>query len=143
MPKFSWYHEFRGAARFWIAALVFALAGMAFTVAGALVEPFFLLIGLPFLGLGLLILALLVYGLNLKRQNPERYQDWLWWVNFIGGLAGALLFAVPSTLALPILLLLDLPTETLWIGALFSVIGVASLIGIGLIARWQYNQKSR
>ncbi|MFZ5918745.1 MAG: hypothetical protein ACOYZ7_17555 [Chloroflexota bacterium] len=143
MTEFSWYHEFRGAARFWIAALVFALAGITFTVVGALVEPFFLFIGLPFLGLGLLILALLVYGLNLKRQNPERYPIWLWWVNFIGGLAGALVFAAPSTLALPILLLVDVPSETIWIGALFSVIGIVTLVIITLIAKWQYGKRPR
>ena len=138
----GWYGELEGAAEYWIASLTFCLVGGVFTAVGALTEPFFLFIGLPFLGLGLFILVLLIYSLYLKVKHPEKYPGWLWWVNFIGGLAGALLFAVPSTLALPILLLVNVPSETIWVGALFSAIGAVSLIGIGLIARWQYNNKS-
>jgi hypothetical protein len=139
----GWTHQFRDAAAFWIAALVFLLAGAIFTAAGVLAETLFLTIGLPFLGLGLLVFALMAYSLHLKRKHPERYPIWLWGVNFIGGLAGARLFAVPSTLALPILLLVDVPSETIWIGALFSAIGVITLVIIALIAKWQYGKRPR
>lgn len=136
-----WYRELKGAAGFWIAALLFTLMGGVFTTVGVLVEPFFLLVGLPFLGLGLFVLVLLIYSLYLKVKHPEKYPGWLWWINFIGGLAGALLFAVPSTFALPILLLLDLPADTLWIGVLFSVIGAIALVVVVLIGRWQYKKR--
>jgi hypothetical protein len=64
-------------------------------------------------------------------------------VNFIGGLLGALLFAVPSTLALPILLLVDAPSETIWISVLFSAIGVVVSIAVGLIGMRQYRKRPR
>ncbi len=138
-----WYREIRGAAAFWIAGFVFTLVGGVFTAVGALTETFFLLIGIPFSCLGLLIIALLIYSLYLKLAHPEKYHTWLWWVNFSGGLLGALLFAVPSTLALPILLLVDAPSETIWIGVLFSAIGVVVSIAVGLIGMRQYRKRPR
>lgn len=143
MLEFSWYREFKGAAAFWIASLVFTLAGAAFTAVGVLVWPFFLLLGIPFLCLGAFILVLMLYSLYLKRKHPQRYPAWLWWVNYAGGLSGALLFAVPSTLVLPILLLVGVPSETIWIGALFSAIGVITLVIIALAAKWQYGKRPR
>ena len=143
MHENNWYHELKGAAAFWIAALLFILVGGAFTAVGVEAEEIFLIIGISFLCLGALILILLIYSLYLKLAHPENYETWLWWVNFIGGLAGALTFAVPSTLALPILLLMGMDGQTIWIGTLFSVVGLAVLVGIWFVARKQYRERPK
>ncbi len=143
MHKKTWYCELEGAAAFWIAAILFILVGGAFTAVGVEIEGAFLIIGVPFLALGLLILPLLIYSLYLKFAQPENYKTWLWWVNFIGGLAGALTFAVPSTLALPILLLAEMEDEALLIGVGFSVVGLAVTIGVWFVARKQYRERPR
>lgn len=143
MHEKTWYCELKGAAAFWIAATLFILVGGAFTAVGVEIEGAFLIIGVPFLALGLLILPLLFYSLYLKSAHPENYQTWLWWVNFVGGLAGALTFAVPSTLALPILLLAEMEDEALLIGAGFSVVGLAVTIGVWFVARKQYRERPR
>ncbi len=143
MHEKTWYYELKGAAAFWIAALLFILVGGAFTAVGVEAEEIFLVIGIPFLCLGAFILILLIYSLYLKLAHPENYETWLWWVNFIGGMAGALTFAVPSMLALPILLLMEMDSEALLIGASFSVIGLAVTIGIWFVAKKQYRERPR
>ena len=139
----GWIHEIRGAAGFWIAGLVFLLVGTAFTAVGALVLEPLVFIGIPFLVLGGLILILLIYSLYLKLRHPENYEAWLWWINFIGGLLGALTFALPSTFALPILLILEVDEAPLWIGALFSAVGLGVLVATWLIARRQLQDRPR
>jgi hypothetical protein len=137
-----WYREFRGAAAYWIASLTFTLVGVVFTVLGVWVEETLLLVGVPFLFLGGLILVMLIYSLYLKLNRPEKHPTWLWWVNFVGGLAGALLFAIPSTFVLPVLLLAGL-ADFVWLGALFTVIGAMATVAVGAIAVRQYRQRPR
>ena len=143
MHRKDWYYELQGAAAYRIAALLFILIGGAFTAAGVWVEEIFLIIGLPFLCLGALVLILLIYSRYLKLGQPENYKTWLWWVNFIGGLTGALTFAIPSTLALPILLLVEMDDEALLIGAGFSIVGLAVTTGVWFVARKQYRERPR
>ena len=143
MREKTWYYELKGAAAFGVASLTFILVGGAFTAVGILAEELFLFIGVPFLCLGVLVLILLICSLYLKLRQPENYQVWLWWVNFIGGLAGALTFAIPSTLALPILLLVEMEDEALLIGTGFSVVGLVVTIVVWLVARKQYRERPR
>ncbi len=130
------------AARFWIAAIVFDLTGTALLVAGALWEPILMLVGLPFVLLGGLLLGLLLYGQRLKRRAPERYAGWLWWVNLIAGIAGVALFAVPSLLVLPGLLLLGL-REFYWLGALFLGVGLLTGGATALVAAHAIRHRPR
>ncbi len=143
MANKRWYREIQAAAAFWIAGIVFALVGAVFVAVGARSARFFLYLGIPFLGLGLLVLILMVCSLYLKVKQPQNYEVWLWWVNFIGGLSGSLLFGIPSTLALPILLMVGVDGELWWIGAAFSVIGLGVLIVVWMIARRQYSARPR
>jgi hypothetical protein len=143
MIEKHWYYEIKGAAAFWLAGIVLALVGAAFVAVGVSEEEIFLFIGIPCVCLGILVLLLLTYGLYLKVKHPENYKTWLWWVNFTGGLAGALTFCIPSTLALPALLLLGEDGEALLIGAMFSVIGLVVTIAVGVLARRQYNKRPR
>jgi hypothetical protein len=119
--------------RMWVAAIVFDLVGTGMLIAGVLWEPMLLLVGAPFGLLGALLLGLLVYGARFRHSQPERYARWLWWVNLIGGIAGAALYAVPSLLVLPAMLLLGLH-EQLWLGALFSVTGLLVGVATALLA---------
>jgi hypothetical protein len=140
--RWSWTIELKGAAPFWVAALVFLLVGVVLIVVGVEEEEALLYAGIPCALLGLLLLAMLIYSLYLKLGQPENYAVWLWWVNFGGGMAGALLFAIPSTLAAPILLVLE-EDEMLWIGALFSAVGLAVSAGVALLARRQLRDRPR
>jgi hypothetical protein len=151
MPETRWYHEIKGAATYWLAGIVFALVGAVFVAVGARAAKFFLFIGIPFLGLGMLVLILMACSLYLKVKQPENYEVWLWWVNFIGGLSGSLLFGIPSTFTLPALLLMERAgmlavrqgDEVRWIGAVFSVIGLGVLVVVWMIARRQYSARPR
>jgi len=140
MYRKGWYYELKGTAAYWVAALLFILIGGAFTAVGVKAKVF-LIIGIPFLCLGALVPILLIYSLYLKLTHPENYKTWLWWMDFIGGLVSALTFAIPSVLALPILLLLKMNDEALLIGAVFSVVGLVVMIGVWFVARKQYRER--
>nr|HID13046.1 hypothetical protein [Anaerolineae bacterium] len=143
MHEKTWYYELKGAAAYWLASLIFILVGAASVAVGVLEEEFFLFIGIPFLCLGIVTLVLLVCSLYVKLKHPENYKVWLWWANFIGGLVGALTFSIPSTLALPALLLMDGDDQLLLIGAVFSVVGLAVTVAIWLLARRQHRGRPR
>jgi hypothetical protein len=139
-----WYHELKDAGAFWLACLIFILVGITFVAAGVWVADFFLFIGIPFLGLGILIFTLLIYSLHLKLKCPENYKTWLWWINFIGGVAGVLTFSIPSMLALPILLLLGWDSGgNLLIGVVFLIVGLLVTVGAWVVGRNQYRKRPR
>jgi len=86
---------------------------------------------------------MMLYSVHLKANDSENYVAWLWWVNFVGGLAGVGLFAVPSLFALPVLLLVGGLEEFLWLGAVFSLIGTAVLVTLWFVAKRQYRGRPR
>jgi hypothetical protein len=133
-----------GVAVFWLCGGIFGLVGGAFVAAGLVFEPMFALVGAPFVLLGLLIVGMMVAGLWVRRRRPADYEAWLWWTNFAGGVAGAAMFAVPATLALPGLLLLgDMGGERLLLGGLFTVLGLATGAGTFFVGRAQYRARPR
>ena len=93
----------------------------------------------------------MAYGKVSGRYEGTPEDTWHRWVSFVGGVAGALLFAVPSTLSLPLLWVLgrrDEPVlfpevgrsaQDLWIGAGFSLLGLLVLGGLVLVGRLQLN----
>ena len=111
------------------------------------------LLGWTFLLLGLLVLLPMLFTLHIRRSDRERERVWHWWINFIGGLAGALVFAVPATLIFPMMWFGYLtrpnilfpagvdPAKNLWLGALFSLVGLVTLAATGLIARLKLRQE--
>ena len=159
-----WY-QFRGPARLWAASIVFTALGAALVFwlparVPELVRDPLAAVALPVLGwtfllLGLLVLLPMLVTLNIRRQDREREAVWHWWINFIGGLAGALVFAVPATLTLPLMLLAYsarpnllfpagvAPAPNLWLGVLFSLTGVASLVLTVFIARLKLREDAR
>ena len=91
--------------------------------------------------------------LFFHRTQPEREAVWHWWINFIGGLAGALVFAVPATLMFPVFLIAYLTrpnalvpndavaANNLWLAVLFSVIGLAVLALLFFVGRKMVREK--
>ena len=156
--RWSVWIELRGPAKLWTASIVFTTVGVgiafwlprylplgeedaigAFAV-GAL--------GWAFLVLGLSGLVPMLATLYIRRAQPGQERAWHWWINFIGGLLGALMFAIPAALMLPVFLLAYLArpnalfradetnaARTLGIAAAFSVLGLAALALTVLLAR--------
>lgn len=165
MPILSFWIELRGPARLWAASI-------GFTTVGALIAcvlPRFLpaigqdaiasfainALGWTFLVLGLLVLMPMLATLYVRRRQPEQEAVWHWWINFIGGLAGALAFAVPATLMFPVFLVAYLTrpnalfpdaavaANNLWIAALFSVIGLVVSVPIYFLARLKLREEPK
>ena len=157
MPIFSFWIELRGPLKLWVASVCFTLLGALiafylpryFPVIEHDVVGLFAIraLGWTFLGLGMLVLAPMLATLYLRARQPEREAIWHWWINFIGGLAGALAFAIPATLMFPVFFIAYLKrpnilipddavaANNLWIAALFSIIGLAVLALIRFLAR--------
>jgi hypothetical protein len=156
-PMIGFWIELRGPARLWAASIGFAIVGMliAFVLPrhlpeiaqdaiGSFAIP---ALGWTFLLLGLLVLLPMLATLYLRVRHPEQEAVWHWWINFIGGLAGALAFAIPAALMFPIFALgylmrpnVLIPTDAvaannLGIAALFSVIGVIVLVPVYFLTR--------
>jgi len=143
MTQRCWRQAVRDSFGYWLGALVLLVVGAVFVAVGALAERVFLYVGIPTLGVGVVLVSLLGYGVYLGVRCPEDLAAWLWWVNYIGGLCGALVFCVPSVLALPVLLLVGADHESLLIGAAFTVVGLAVSVGVWLVARRGYEHRPR
>ena len=158
--RFSFWFELRGPARLWAASIVFTVVGVFlvfgfsrfFTMGDQDAFPLLSvrIFGSVFLVLGLIVLAPMLASLFVV---PVDRAAWHWWANFIGGLLGALTFAVPATLMFPIFLLAYLvrpnilfpvdsvdTTKNLGIAALFSLIGLVTLIATIVLARLKLRQ---
>jgi hypothetical protein len=149
MIVLSFWIELRGATKLWVASIFFTLLGAL--LAWSLPDYFpaigqdpiasmaIRVLGWTFIGLGLLVLVPMLATLYVRARHPGQEANWYEWINFFGGLAGALAFAIPATLMFPVFLWayfgrpnVLFPDEAaaannLWIAALFSVIGAAVL----------------
>ena len=154
---FGFWINLRGPARLWVASIGFLLTGSLILFGLPRLLPAveleavgsfaFGTLGWTFISLGLLVLLPMLITLTFRSRQPEREAAWHWWINFIGGLAGALAFAIPATLMFPIFLLAyamrpnvlfaseAVVANNLWIAALFSVLGVATLVAIRFLFR--------
>ena len=158
--------ELRGPARLWTASIGFTLVGSAIVV----VLPRYLpaveqdpvaaiaigALGWAFVVLGLIVLLPMLATLYVRARRPERERVWFWWINFIGGLCGALTFAIPAALMLPLFSLAYLmrpnalfpagdanPAHNLCIAALFSLIGLITLAATVFLARATLRENPR
>ncbi len=146
----GFYVEVRGRSAIWIGGLIFTLVGGVITF----LAPQFLqsgqeapairliLIGLGgiFLLFGLGSLGVGVGDLVLSRTNPLARRRWMWWGNFLLGMGAAAIFAVPASLAYPLLFAAYLfrpnaifpstaadTNGNLTVGLIFSVVGILTL----------------
>jgi hypothetical protein len=146
----QFYFSIRGRAANWTVSIIFTLVGAVIDFFGpGIVQPspdrgsivlILQILGGVFLGLGLSIFLWMVVDLYLKYRNPEFRDQWYWWGSFIAPMLAAGLFAVPATLAFPVILLVYLlgpgnllpvdpkdVTSNLLIGLLFTVVGLLTL----------------
>jgi len=162
---FSFWIELRGPVKLWTVSIVFVIVGALIAcvlpryfpaVEQDAIASFALkALGWTFLGLGLLVLVPMLGTLYVRATRPGQEEVWHWWINFIGGLAGALLFAVPATLMFPVFFAAYLArpnvlfpddavaANNLWIAALFSVIGLAALALICFLARLKLRENPK
>ena len=139
--------ELRGPTKLWVASIFFTMLGVLiawalpgyFPAIGQDTIALFALraLGWTFFGLGLLVLVPMIATLYVRAAHPGQEARWYEWINFAGGLAGALAFAIPATLMFPAFFWAYLArpnvlfpddavvTNNLWIAALFSIIGLA------------------
>lgn len=162
----GFYVEVRGRKAIWIGGLLFTLVGGIITfLAPQMLTPgqdtpvirlilialggIFLLFGLGSLGVGIgdLVLAL---------TKPMARQRWMWWGNFLLGMGAAAVFAVPSSLAFPLLFTAYIlrpnaifPSQVpdangnLTVGLVFSLIGLLTLAVMVWMARKSLKQRPR
>ena len=165
VPFFRFHIVLSRPAQLWTASIVFTLLGVLIAcvapaaIPGAAEDPVagFALraLGWTLFGLGALVLAPMLATLWMRRRQPAREAVWQWWINFIGGLAGALAFAIPAALMFPVFLVAwwrrpnvlfpeGAPAaNNLWLAALFSVLGLAVLAAVWFLARRKLREDRR
>lgn len=165
MALFSVHVTFPRRVQLWVASISFTLIGALLLFVfprytpGLAADPIgavaIFALGVAFLALGLLVLVPMLVSLYVARRHPGDEVRWHWWSNFIGGIAGALVFAVPATLMLPGFAIAYLmrpnvlfppgvsPAKHLWLAALFTVLGVLTLVATWFLARMRLREKDR
>lgn len=150
----TFYHSFKPRQAGWIAGIVFTLVGalLVFVAPGLfgvnqIVSNLIRLLGGVFLALGVISLIWMIGDLVLMFRGSRHRDRWFWWGNFLLGILGALLFAVPALLLFPAMLLnpgvfaAGKLAENLPIGALFSIVGAVTMIVLYLIARSKLRER--
>jgi hypothetical protein len=162
----GFYIEVRGRAAIWIGGLIFTLVGGVITfLAPQLLKSgqdapairliliglggVFLLFGLGSLGVG-------VGDMVLALTNPPARRHWMWWGNFLLGMGAAAVFAVPSSLAFPLLFIAYMlrpnaifPTPApntngnLTVGLVFSLVGLLTLALMAWVGRIALKSRPR
>ncbi len=108
----------------------------------------FRLLGIACLLVGVPVLVMCFVPLFIRFSSPGNIEVWRWWTNFIGGMAGALSFALPSALIYPIYLFLP-PAIREELGrrpfglVIFTAVGVAVSAAVFFVARAQLRGRPR
>lgn len=153
MPAFSFRYVFRPREASWWVAILFLLVGIG---CGLLLPPLFA--GDPEADVAVWVLRALgavffLIGFVVFLLAALKLPDYV--VHTIGGLLGALSFGIPSSFALPLLLLAydrrpnmffgadeSFTSETRMIGILFTALGVIVTIVTIVLARYQLKNKT-
>lgn len=108
----------------------------------------FRLLGLVCLLVGVPVLVMCIISLFIRFASPANLETWHWWTNFIGGMTGALSFALPSALIYPIFLFLP-PAIREELGrrpfglVVFTAVGIAVGVAVFFVARAQLRERPR
>jgi len=108
----------------------------------------FMLLGFVCLLVGVPVLVMCIISLFIRFASPKNLDIWHWWTNFIGGMTGALSFALPSALIYPIFLFLP-PAVREELGrrpfglVIFTVVGIAVGVAVFFVARAQLRDRPR
>jgi hypothetical protein len=124
-----------------IVSILFILTGLIFVVisSNALSSGIILTaLGILFVAIGLILAALYTAGLFIAKAAPSNKKVYEWWVQLIGGELGALSFALPSALIIPLVSLLPPDVQSqmkdqIRILTIFTFAGIAVLIAIIIV----------
>lgn len=100
------------------------------------------ILGSVLLFIGVVILLLCFALLCVQVRYPQNEEVFIWWINFTGGMTGALSFSLPSTLIYPLFKLLpqEMKNQAQNTGIMlpvFTAVGILVNIAIFFIARSQ------
>ncbi len=152
----GFYIYARGRSANWIVSVVFMLVGLLIAIAlPPIIRPMpdrdvvvliVRLLGGIFFILGLVIFASMMFDAVLASEGPEVRDRWYRSSKLVLSLIAAGLFAIPATMAFPIMMLAYLsrpnglfpindpnPLNNLVVGLVFSVVGVLAL-GLMVVA---------
>ncbi|MCA9391150.1 MAG: hypothetical protein KC582_02760 [Candidatus Magasanikbacteria bacterium] len=127
--QFNWSYTFQGRAKNLFVGILFSLVGLGLGVGALLIRAE--LIAMAALG----FLALVFFGIGATilvmdmRGASEQH------ISNVGGLLGALSFAIPSILVFPFVY-----QTNFWLGLLFLTLGIIVLLAT--IALYRYQEKT-
>lgn len=106
----------------------------------------FSILGWIFTVIGGVILLMTIASLYLRIKSPQNEDTFYWWINFTGGMMGALVFALPSTFIYPLFTLLPSQVKqqaqnTTILLPVFTAVGILVCTGIFFIGRNQYRKR--
>jgi hypothetical protein len=162
----GFYVEVHGRAAIWVGGLLFTLVGGVITfLAPQMLNSVpdisavrLILIGLGgvFLLFGLGSLGVGIGDLVLGLTNPAARRQWMWWGNFLLGMGAAAVFAVPASLAFPLLAAAYLlrpnaifPSQmpdvsgNLTVGLIFTLVGLLTLAFMAWAGRKALKRRPR
>ena len=124
-----WTYVFQGRAKNLFVGIIFSLVGLGLGIAALLMRAELVaLAALGFLAVVFLGIGATLLVMDLRGASPEHISN-------VGGLLGALSFAVPSIIAFPFVYKTDF-----WLGLLFASLGL--LVLVGSIALFRYQEKT-
>ncbi len=121
---------------------------VSFTDDLAMIILVFKVLGWILLVIGGILFILNLISIVFKIKSPENEHTFFWWINFTGGMLGALSFAIPSTFIIPLLKILpehirQQAQHTSILLPVFTVAGILVDAAIFFVARWQLRGRPR
>jgi hypothetical protein len=156
--------QITGRPAAWIVGIVFSIVGGLILVFGpsltstaqdvGTAHMAVRILGVVFLGLGILVLAAMVVDLVLLARGSPRRDTYFWWFNFLCGLLAAGLFAIPATLIFPLMLIAYVlrpnglfpvdarnDSNNLFVGLIFTLFGLGALLLMLFAGRAVYRNR--
>lgn len=125
----SWSYTFQGRARNLFVGIIFSLVGLGLGIGAAFLRADLLALA----ALGFLAFVFFGIGATILIMDWRGASDQH--VSNVGGLLGALSFAIPSIFIFPFVYKTDF-----WLGLLFSVLGI--IVFVATIILYRYQEKT-
>lgn len=117
----------------WGNCIIFSIGTIVILLNSAIENPLNYLVASPFFLIATTTFILGIWTIWIAFRSPQNMHNIHWWVHFIGGIVGALTFALPSIAVFPITQCFSV--EPLWLGALFTGLGLLTLLFVILYGR--------
>lgn len=108
----------------------------------------FRFIGVIFFMIGFPILCMTIISVVIAVTSKDNIETWYWWINFVGGIMGALSFALPSAFIYPLFFLVpshirDTMKNPHIILPVFTILGIIVGVLVFLVGRSQFRSRPR